>query len=160
MGKRQLSFGERARQDMIRRREIDTFLQSVEKSAYENPVEASSHLYQTALYWRRVWRRQYRRLARKAKRRLLANGNEYVEFVAVECSEPHGARRVLYAAWKFTLWHYALCNMLDAALVAESLDENPHRWPAKDFSLHIWTHMSCYMRLLGLSGWEPNCEKR
>ncbi len=118
LGKRQLSFGESARQAMLRRREIDTFLRSVAESAHEHPVGASSHLYHTALYWRRVWRRQYLRLGRKAKRRLVVGNNQDVKLVFVECSEPHEVRRVLYATWKFTLWDCALRNMLDAALEA------------------------------------------
>lgn len=145
MGKRPLSFGENARQAMISRREIDAFLHSAKESAYEHPVEASGHLYHTALYWRRVWRHQYRRLTRRAKRRLLSNNGKYVEFVAVECGEPHEVRRVLYAAWKFTLWHYALLNMLDAALIAESLDEDPHRWACEGFFLaHMDSHELLY----------------
>lgn len=145
LDKRQFSFGEYARQAMKRRREIDEFFHQVEEHACMYPLAASIHLSETSLYWRRVWRRQYRRLAKIAKSRVWAKNNEGVQLVTVQYSEPHEARRIVYALWKFTLWQRALENMIDAALAAESIGEDPYRCACEGFFLaHRESHELLY----------------
>jgi DNA-binding CsgD family transcriptional regulator len=145
LDKRQFSFGEYARQAMNGRRKIDEALYRWERIADEHPMEVCRDLYQTALYWRRVWTRQYRRRVSKGKRQVVLDNNEYVRFVTAEYTEPHEARRIVYALHKFTVWECAFRNMSEAGPAAKTVGEDPFRWACEGFFLaHRRSHELLY----------------